>query len=101
MDKQQRDYNSTNHIADLINSTIEMLDLSEEVLSGKLIAGWPELIGENIAKHVKFFKLKNGEITLLTTSSTWRFELFTRKEEIIKLCNKFLEQDAITTMKIR
>jgi predicted nucleic acid-binding Zn ribbon protein len=75
--------------------------MQEDMLSGRLIKEWPELVGERVAKNVRFFRLKDGEITLLTTSSAWRFELFSLRDEIIKKCNEYLNIDAVNAVKIR
>lgn len=101
MQNEDKAYDSNKKIGDLISSTIESMDLGEDYLSGKLRKHWPEIVGEAISRNVEFFRLKKGEITLLTSSSAWRFELFSKKEEIIGMCNEFLSIEAVQTMKIR
>jgi|GEM_PF-1110548 len=98
---QEEIYNSTKHIADLIVPSISKMDLEEDVLSGRLIKNWENIVGATLAKNVRFFRLKKKEIVLLTNSSTWRFELFARREEIINSCNQYLGFKAVETMKIR
>jgi predicted nucleic acid-binding Zn ribbon protein len=100
-DKYGNNDDSTSHIGDLLQSTLSSMDLEEDYLSGKLMKNWEEIVGGVIARNVRFFKLKDKEIRLLTTSSAWRYELFAKREEIIGKCNEFLCTEAVETMKIR
>ncbi|GAB5466390.1 MAG: hypothetical protein Kapaf2KO_18260 [Candidatus Kapaibacteriales bacterium] len=89
------------HISEILDSAISFMEIDEDVLSGKLQLAWPELVGKSVSESVKLFRLKDGVVTLLTESSTWRYELFPRKDDLVRILNEYLESDAVKSIRIR
>ena len=51
---------------------------------------WVEIVGEMINTHSKVINITSGKLFISTDSSTWKAEIFLRRQEIIDKINNRL-----------
>lgn len=81
-----------------LNLATTELGLQEKILENQISKIWLENYGDNLAKISKFQK---GTLHLLTTSTTWRYELELRKDSILEDINSKLKKPAISRIVIK
>lgn len=78
------DYKSLQDILQLI---IKKQKLDEVIERNELIEKFEEIVGNQIAKHVKIKNFEKGSLIIEIESSVWKNEIFLLREEIIKKIN--------------
>ena len=61
-----------------------------DAISRRLTTVWPEVVGEEISAHTKPLQLKQGRLTVSTSSSAWAHTLQFMAEDIGKSLNTCL-----------
>lgn len=67
----------------------------EGIIKKRIVENWEAIIGPIISKNAKIIKYQNNILYIKTTSSIWKTELLSRKEEIIDLVNKAIGEKII------
>ncbi len=88
-------------IKDLINQLVDQNKLKPKLLEAKLIAEWPRIIGEPIAKYTEKIQIYKGKVTLTISSPALRNELNYQRKALADLINKELNCDFIEDVVIR
>lgn len=79
--KKDRNQNSV-PLSEALDSYFKALGIDKDVHIAKVLAKWPEVMGEAVAKRTEKIYLKNGVLHLEINSSVMRDELFQQKTEI-------------------
>jgi predicted nucleic acid-binding Zn ribbon protein len=85
----------------VVGKIVKELGWEEKFDEAKLKELWKEVVGSRIANHSNIKKLDKGKLIIETSSSTWRAELFLRREMLIEEMNKHLGKKAINEIIIR
>jgi len=88
-------------IKDLISQLVDQNKLKPKLLEAKLIAEWPKIIGEPIAKYTEKIQIYKGKLTLTISSPALRNELAFQRKALAELINKELNCDFIEDVVIR
>jgi len=88
-------------IKDLINQLVDQNKLKPKLLEAKLIAEWPVIIGEHIAKYTEHISVHKGKLTLQISSPALRNELMYQRKAIAERINKELNYDFIDDVTIK
>ncbi len=88
-------------IKDLINQLVDQNKLKPKLLEAKLIAEWPRIIGEPIAKYTEKISIYKGKVTLTLSSPALRNELSYQRKALVALINKELDCDFIEDVVIK
>ncbi len=62
---------------------------------------WVEIVGEMINTHSKVINITSGKLFISTDSSTWKAEIFLRRQEIIDKINNRLGKPHIKELIVR
>lgn len=81
-------------IKDEIDDFVKYLGLEERMQELKILDVWKECVGETIAKFSKPVELKRNRLFVRVENAVWRFELSSRKNEIITKLNSVLNKEA-------
>ena len=57
----------------------------------KILQVWKECVGETIAKYSKPIEIRKNKLLISVENSVWRYELSSRKTEIIQKLNENLK----------
>jgi hypothetical protein len=79
-----------------ISEFLDKFKLSDKVSESKVIASWPQVMGNNVAKltHSLYFKGK-GVLIVHLNSSVLRSELLMHRSRIVKNLNDHLGYEAV------
>jgi predicted nucleic acid-binding Zn ribbon protein len=88
-------------IKDLINQLVDQNKLKPKLLEAKLIAEWPRIIGEPIAKYTEKISFYKGKVTLTLSSPALRNELSFQRKALVELINKELNCNLIEDVVIK
>jgi predicted nucleic acid-binding Zn ribbon protein len=82
-------------LKDLISQLVDHNKLKPKLLEAKLIAEWPRIIGEPIAKYTERVQVHKGQLILHISSPALRNELSFQRKALAALINKELDCDFI------
>jgi predicted nucleic acid-binding Zn ribbon protein len=88
-------------IKDLINQLVDQNKLKPKLLEAKLIAEWPRIIGEPIAKYTEKIQVHKGKVTITLSSPALRNELSYQRKALVALINKELNSDFVEDVVIK
>ncbi|NOZ60098.1 MAG: DUF721 domain-containing protein [Calditrichaeota bacterium] len=75
-------------IGEALIKLLSQLGLQKEVQQNQLLAEWPEIVGEQIAKVSSAARMEDGILFVKVNHSVWRNELYYRKAELIQRLNR-------------
>lgn len=90
-----------NPISEVLQSLVHRKGWQDQYYQAKLDNKWAEIVGEKIAHETAVDSLKEGILTIRTTTSTWRTELTMRAEQLIEKINEELRTDVVEKIVIR
>ena len=82
-------------IGGVIKEALIELGLEDNYSEATIIRYWNELYEGKLSGIATVSKFKKGKLTMATESSTWRYELKLRGDEIKKLLNEKLGKELI------
>jgi predicted nucleic acid-binding Zn ribbon protein len=85
----------------LLNELIDSKNWGEKLEEQRIPIIWDSVVGEQIAKVSKAVGFKDGVLTILTQSSTWRIELKLREKNLIEGINKELGNELVKQLQIK
>jgi predicted nucleic acid-binding Zn ribbon protein len=88
-------------IMSFFQDIIRELNIEDEYTQQLIEDKWKEIAGEAIAKQCTIRKFEHGTLSIDTTSSTWRAELFLRRHQIKNDLNKAIGKDIIKEIYLR
>ncbi len=75
-------------LAEALLKALGQFGMAKTVKENQLVAQWPEIVGEQIAKVSQAEKIEAGILNVKVINSVWRNELYYHKKELIKKLNK-------------
>ena len=81
-----------------LNKAVKDLGLEDKVIEAKIEKIWADIYDDKMAKIHKYEK---GNLYLQTYSSTWRYELNLRKNDILNKINHNLGKNSVRNIIIR
>lgn len=88
-------------LKDLINQLVDQNKLKPKLLEAKLVAEWPRIIGEPIAKYTEKIQIYKGKVTITISSPALRNELSYQRKKLVELINKELNCDFVEDVIVR
>ncbi|MFA5405257.1 MAG: DUF721 domain-containing protein [Ignavibacteria bacterium] len=79
-------------LKDEIDDFVRYIGLDERMQELKILEIWKECVGEAIAKFSKPVELKKNKLFVRVENAVWRFELSTKRNEIIIRLNTVLNK---------
>lgn len=73
-------------IGDVLNSVTRRIKVNGDCAD--LVEAWPEIIGDQIAKHTRPLAIEDDILVIGVDSSAWLHHLFMLKIEILRTINK-------------
>jgi hypothetical protein len=80
-------------LKDEIDGFVKYLGLDERMQELKILEVWKECVGETIAEFSRPVELKKNKLFVRVENAVWRFELSTKKNEIISRLNQILYKE--------
>ncbi len=90
-----------NSLSDILQMLVHRKGWNDQYFQAKLENKWLDIVGEKIFHETKILSLKEGILTVNTTTSTWRTELTMRSEQLIIKINEELQADVVEKIVIR
>ncbi|MCG9879026.1 MAG: DUF721 domain-containing protein [Bacteroidia bacterium] len=88
-------------LKDLINQLVDQNKLKPKLLEAKLVAEWPRIMGEPIAKYTEKIQLYKGKVTITLSSPALRNELNYQRKKLVDIINKELNCDIVEDVIVR
>ncbi len=63
------------HVGNILESVLDRTGLSARAREREVLATWPEIAGERVARHVRAVDIENGVLTLETEHAAWKQEM--------------------------
>ena len=83
-------------LKEAIDQLLKAYKLDGKLAERKLIASWPQVMGNMIAKHTTDLYIKHKQLFVTLDSAALRNELSLAKSKIVKLLNDEVGSDVIT-----
>lgn len=87
-------------IADVLNIYLRETGLEKTVLEDKVVALWPEIMGDTVARLTRSVKVKNGMLIVHISSAALKAQLFECRFELVKKINDAVGGNAIRDVRI-
>ncbi len=71
-------------IAGVINNLMASLGLSKRFYGWSIVAKWPQIVGDQIARRAQAVSFEDGVLTIAVPSDAWRQELQLQSEAILR-----------------
>ena len=105
MAKQNKNKNTKFNLSKRIGKTVEIgteienileyYNLDDKMEELKILNVWKECVGDSISKYTTPVGLRDNKLLITAEDATWRFELASRKNEIIHKLNTYLQKKEI------
>jgi predicted nucleic acid-binding Zn ribbon protein len=82
-------------VSGMIGEVLSKLGLTEQLTEYQAVSVWPEVVGEQVARHTQAEWIENSELTVRVDSHTWIQELTFLKPEIIGKLNTRLGKPVV------
>ena len=91
----------TETLKSLLNELIESKGWTEKLEEHKFPQVWSEAAGLQAANVTKVGRFKDGDLIIITESSTWRSELKLRSSALIEKMNEIIGKEIVKSIKFR
>jgi predicted nucleic acid-binding Zn ribbon protein len=81
-------YNTPKPLGTMMETIVKELGLDDEYNLQQIEKIWLNVVGDIIARSARVKKIKSNKLFIETKSSTWRTELFLRRDNIINQINE-------------
>lgn len=100
---QKPNMNNSNQysLKDAFGQLLKQYGLEDTMLEQKIIDAWKTTVGEYCAQCTTEIRFKSGQLSVRISSSIVRQELMYAKTEIISKLNILLENDIVSSIKIK
>ena len=75
-------------VGTVLESLLDRLGLSRRLQERRLLAAWPSVVGEKIARHSRALDLQDGVLILQADHGAWRQELTLLAPQVIERYNE-------------
>lgn len=87
-------------IADVLNIYLRETGLEKTVLEDKVVALWPEIMGDTVARLTRSVEVRNGILIVHISSAALKAQLFECRFELVKKINDAAGGNAIRDVRI-
>ena len=87
-------------IADVLNIYLRETGLEKTVLKDKVVALWPEIMGDTVARLTRSVEVRNGMLIVHISSAALKAQLFECRFELVKKINDAVGGNAIRDVRI-
>ncbi len=87
-------------IADVLNIYLRETGLEKTVLEDKVVALWPEIMGDTVARLTRSVEVRNGMLIVHISSAALKAQLFECRFELVKKINDAVGGNAIRDVRI-
>lgn len=87
-------------IADVLNIYLRETGLEKTVLEDKVVALWPEIMGDTVARLTRSVEVRNGMLIVHISSAALKAQLFECRFELLKKINDAVGGNAIRDVRI-
>lgn len=87
-------------IADVLNIYLRETGLEKTVLEDKVVALWPEIMGDTVARLTRSVEVRNGILIVHISSAALKAQLFECRFELVKKINDAVGGNAIRDVRI-
>jgi hypothetical protein len=87
-------------LRDLLNPISKRLGMDASIEAGRIFAAWDEMVGPDIARHVRPRVLKNGVLSVRTDSAAWASELRYLGPQLMQKINSFIGRAVVSDLRI-
>ena len=87
-------------IADVLNIYLRETGLEKTVLEDKVVALWPEIMGDTVARLTRSVEVKNRMLIVHISSAALKAQLFECRFELVKKINDAVGGNAIRDVRI-
>ena len=97
--KKSREYVG---IAEVIDNVMNHLATDDIRGKGKIFINWEKIVGVELAKHAKPYRVRGKTLTILVDSSCWLYELEQNyRPFLLQNINKIIGENVITVIKMK
>lgn len=75
-------------LGDVLATLIQDLGFEKKLSEQSVIAQWPQVVGDKIAKHTRAVTCEGGKLFVEVDSAAWRHELLYMKGQILEGLNR-------------
>ncbi len=86
---------SMDSLAGILPRLLKDLGLEDDAAGWRVVAEWPALAGERIAKRTRATGFREGVLTVEVEGSAWMHELGFLKRELVRRANRTLGADVV------
>ncbi len=87
-------------IADVLNIYLRETGLEKTILEDKVVALWPEIMGDTVARLTRSVEVRNGILIVHISSAALKAQLFECRFELVKKINDAVGGNAIRDVRI-
>lgn len=87
-------------IADVLKIYLRETGLEKTVLEDKVVALWPEIMGDTVARLTRSVEVRNGMLIVHISSAALKAQLFECRFELVKKINDAVGGNAIRDVRI-
>lgn len=86
-------------LAKLLEEVLATTGLGERLRERRVIAAWPEIVGDEIAEHVRAVDIADGELLVSAAHGAWRQEITLLAPQIIDRFNTLFGEDTVRELR--
>lgn len=87
-------------IADVLNLYLRETGLEKTVLEDKVVALWPQVMGDTVARLTRSVEMKDGMLIVHISSAALKAQLFECRFELVKKINDAVGGNAVRDVRI-
>lgn len=87
-------------IADVLNTYLRETGLEKTVLEDKVVALWPQVMGDTVARLTRSVEVKDGMLIVHISSAALKAQLFECRFDLVKKINDAVGANAIRDVRI-
>ena len=87
-------------LRDLLSPVAKRFGLDASMEAGRIFAAWNDIVGSDVARHVRPRVLKDGVLKVRTDSSAWAGELKYLAPQLIQQINTFVGRAVVSELRI-
>ena len=86
---------SSEKLGNTLQTLLQDLGIENKIKQYRIINQWPEIVGEQVARHTQAEKIRDNILYVKVKSMTWRTELLFQKPHILNRISEQVGRDLI------
>lgn len=82
-------------VGNLISLTLKSKGLKKRYTAESVLYHWPEIVGPELSRQTKAYKIQNSVLVIIVTNSVWCHHLAMMKNEIIRKICTFTQENLV------